>query len=330
MLSLDYAWMLALLPVPLLVRRWLPPVERGEPALAVPLLQRSDERVPPRVAARADLGAWCLWLFWALLIVAASRPYWLDEPVSRISSGRDLMLAVDISGSMSEPDMTIDERSASRLEVLKIVVDDFVERRAGDRIGLILFGTSAYAFVPLTFDLDTLRLLLDDVSTGLAGRRTAIGDAIGLAVKSLREQEARHKVLILVTDGSNTAGFGDPVTSALAARRQGLRIYTIGVGSDEEALRRSYGAQNIPDGTALNETALRRIAAVTGGRYFRATDRVELERIYAELDRLEPVEHEFRRFRPRRELFALPLALGLLPLLAYLASMQRRARQAVA
>ncbi len=330
MLNFDYLWMLALLPAPLLLRRWLTPVERGEAALAVPLLQRPEAPVPARVAATPDLAALCLWLFWALLLVAASRPYWLDEPVSRTTSGRDLMLAVDISGSMSEPDMTINGRGASRLEVLKLVADDFIARRGGDRIGLILFGTNAYAFVPLTFDLDTLRVLLDDVSTGLAGRRTAIGDAIGLAVKSMREQQARHRVLVLVTDGSNTAGFEDPVTSALAARRQGLKIYTVGVGSDEETLRRTYGAQNIPEGTALNETALQRIAAVTGGRYFRATDQAALERIYAELDRLEPLEHEFRSYRPRRELFALPLALGVLPLLGYVGSQRRRARELVA
>ncbi len=327
MLSIDHVWMLALLPAPLLLRRVLPPVERGEAALAVSLLQGADSAVPPGGATRPDLAAWCLWGIWALLLLAASRPYWLDDPVSRISSGRDLMLAVDISGSMSEPDMTIDARGASRLEVLKLVVDDFIERRAGDRVGLILFGTNAYAFVPLTFDLETLRHLLDDISTGLAGRRTAIGDAIGLAVKSLREQEARHKVLILVTDGSNTAGFQDPVTSALLARRQGLRIYTIGVGSDAETLRRTYGTQGIPEGSALDEPTLRRIAGVTGGRYFRATDRAALEQIYAELDRLEPVDHEFRAFRPRRELFALPLALCALPLGVYVVGLRRDARE---
>ena len=330
MLSFDALWLFALLPAPLLLRRWLPPLERREAALPVPLLQTPGATAPPRVAARPDFAAACLWLFWALLLLAASRPYWLDEPVSRTTSGRDLMLAVDISGSMSEPDMTINGRSASRLEVLKLVADDFIARRGGDRIGLILFGTNAYAFVPLTFDLDTLRVLLDDVSTGLAGRRTAIGDAIGLAVKSLREQQARHKVLVLVTDGSNTAGFENPVTSALAARRQGLRIYTIGVGSDEETLRRNYGTRSIPEGTALDEPVLRRIAGVTGGRHFRATDRAALEQIYAELDRLEPVEHEFRSFRPRRELFVLPLALGVLPLAVYVVGSRRPAREPAA
>lgn len=330
MLSFAAAGVLALLPAPLLVRRWLAPVERADAALAVPLLQRRGLRLPRRVGASREIAGLCLWLFWILLLLAAGRPYWLDEPLARTSSGRDLMLAVDISGSMSEPDMTIDTRSASRLEVLKIVVDDFIERRDGDRIGLILFGTNAYAFVPLTFDLATLRVLLDDVSTGLAGRRTAIGDAIGLAVKSMRAQQARHKVLILVTDGSNTAGFEDPVQSALAANGQGLRIYTIGVGSDEASLRRAYGANNVPAGTALNEAVLVQIAGVTGGQYFRATDRAALERIYAELDRLEPVEHEFQSFHPRRELFALPLALSLVPLLVFAGLMLRRTRETAA
>ena len=163
-----------------------------------------------------------------------------------------------------------------------------------------------------------MKSLLLDVSTGLAGRRTAIGDAIGLAVKSMREQQAEHRVLVLVTDGSNTAGFEDPVISAIAARRQGMTIYTIGVGSDRETLSQTYGNFGIPPGTVLNETALRQIASVTGGQYFRATDTASLERIYAALDRLEPVEHEYQTHQPREELFAFPLALAMGVILLYL------------
>ena len=230
------------------------------------------------------------------------------------------MLAVDISGSMSEADMSINAASASRIDVLKIVVDRFIERRQGDRLGLILFGTHAYNFVPLTFDLDSLRTLLQDISTGLAGRHTAIGDAIGLAIKLMRDQTTEHRVLILVTDGSNTAGFDAPVRAALAAAEQGMTIYTIGIGSDEASLGRTYGIQNIPPGTALNEALLRRIARATGGEYFRATDTQSLERIYAILDRLEPIEYEFQSYRPRRELFSWPLAAGIGVLLLLLAA----------
>ena len=318
MLNFVYPWLLLLLPLPWLARRTLPPGERPEIALAVPLLNagRAAGSMLPRSRRVPRLG---LWMVWFCLLCAAARPYWLDEPISRKVSGRDLMLAVDISGSMTEADMTIGANSASRIDVLKVVVDRFIESRRGDRLGLILFGTNAYNFVPLTFDLDTLRSLLQDISTGLAGRHTAIGDAIGLAVKLMRDQTTQHRVLILVTDGSNTAGFDDPLRAALAARRQGVTIYTIGIGSDAETLGRTYGVQNIPPGTALNETMLRQIALATGGEYFRATDTRALERIYALLDRLEPVDYEFHSYRPRRELFHWPLAAGLVVLLALLA-----------
>ncbi len=318
MLNLAWWWALALLPLPLLLRR-LPVGQHSEEfALAVPLLQSGLTRQDLTRGSTRRWSALCLWLFWICVVLAASRPYWLGDPVSRTISGRDLMLAVHISGSMSEMDMTINSVEASRIDVLKVVVEEFIARRDGDRVGLILFGTNAYTFVPLTFDLDTLKTLLLDVSTGLAGRRTAIGDAIGLAVKSMREQQAEHKVLVLVTDGSNTAGFDDPVISAIAARRQGMTIYTIGVGSDRETLSRAYGNLSIPPGTILNETVLRQIATVTGGQYFRATDTASLERIYAALDELEPVEHEFQFYQPRDELFALPLSAGLVVMLIYL------------
>ena len=315
MLGFDWWWAMLLLPFPLLFRKILPAADNTDAALAVPLLNRyrfteSSIRYSPNRMARS-----CVWLFWVCLIAAASRPFWLGEPISRTVSGRDLMLAVDISGSMSEVDMTINSIAASRIDVLKIVAGKFIDRRQGDRLGLILFGTNAYAYVPLTFDLKTLKKLLLDVTTGLAGRHTAIGDAIGLSIKIMREQNSAHKVLILVTDGSNTAGFENPIVAAQAARRQGLTIYTIGVGTDAETLSRTYGQQSIPVGVALNETVLARIAEVTGGEYFRATNAPALEKIYLALDKLEPIEHQYQAHRPRTELFMMPLAAGLLAIL---------------
>ncbi|MCP4764729.1 MAG: VWA domain-containing protein, partial [Gammaproteobacteria bacterium] len=215
-------------------------------------------------------------------------------------------------------DMTISSKPASRIDVLKLVVGQFIARRHGDRIGLILFGTNAYTYVPLTFDLDALGNLLADISTGLAGRHTAIGDALGLAVKSMRKQESRHKVLILVTDGSNTAGFENPIVAAQAAARQGLTIHTIGIGTDAETLALNYGAQNIPTGLALNERLLANLAEVSGGQYFRATNLAALEQIYFELDKLEPVDYEYQSHRPRHELYLLPLSAGLLLMLLHL------------
>ena len=316
MIQLEWWWALLLLPLPWFVREWLPAGRQNRIALELAFLNRDRSGDPEFVGRTYRLGQVCLWLLWFCLVTAACRPFWLGEPVNRTESGRDLMLAVDISGSMSEADMNINSRTASRIDVLKVVAEKFVDRRQGDRIGLILFGTNAYTYVPLTFDLETLKILLRDISTGLAGRHTAIGDAIGLSVKTMRSQEARHKVLILVTDGSNTSGFEDPVLAARAARTQGLTIYTIGVGSDAESLSRTYGISNIPTGTAMNETVLRQIAAVTGGEYFRATNTRALEKIYDELDKLEPVEHEYQSHRPRQELFDYPLLAGLAILLS--------------
>lgn len=326
MLAFDWWWAMLLLPLPLLARLTLARGERPEPAISVPLLNRYWVSHTDFRQSSARLAGFALWLFWVALIVAASRPFWLEDAVSRNLSGRDLMLAVDISGSMSETDMTIGATTASRLDVLKIVVEKFIERRRGDRLGLILFGSKAYNYVPLTFDLDTLKELLLDVTTGLAGRHTAIGDAIGIAIKSMREQEAGHRVLILITDGSNTAGFENPVLAAAAAAHQDLTIYTIGVGSDIENLNRSYGAQNVPTGIALNEKVLQQIAAVTGGRYFRATSSDRLEQIYLALDRLEPIEHLYQTHRPRSELFIWPLSIALLIVIGLVVAIIRQSR----
>lgn len=330
MLGFEFWWAMLLLPLPAVARWLLPSGKPSQLAISVPLLTHYGLSLPAGGQSSSRLTGLGLWLFWIALLIAASRPFWLGEAISRSQSGRDLMLAVDISGSMSETDMTIDSRTASRLDVLKVVVQNFIERRQGDRLGLILFGSNAYSFVPLTFDLDTLRELLLDVSPGLAGRHTAIGDAIGIAIKSMREQRAEHKVLILVTDGSNTAGFENPVLAAAAAAHQGLTIYTIGVGSDNDSLSRTYGVQNVPAGIALNEDLLRQIAAVSGGKYFRATSGDRLEQIYLALDELEPVEHKYQTHRPRSELFVWPLLVAFTILVVRMLITIRQARRFMA
>lgn len=330
MLGLDWWWMMLLLPIPLLARKILPATDNTDVALAVPLLNRYRITESSIENSSNRMPRSCIWLFWICLIVAASRPFWLGEPISRTATGRDLMLAVDISGSMSEVDMTINSQAASRIEVLKIVVEKFIDRRQGDRLGLILFGTNAYAYVPLTFDLDTLKLLLQDITTGLAGRHTAIGDAIGLSIKIMREQNTAHKVLILATDGTNTTGFENPILAAQAARLQGLTIYTIGVGTDVDTLSQTYGQQNIPTGIALNERVLTLIAEVTDGEYFRATNTLALENIYLALDKLEPIRHQYQAHRPRTELFVIPLAIGFLVMLLLITWSIRYSRLAMA
>ncbi|MFT5657019.1 MAG: Ca-activated chloride channel family protein [Gammaproteobacteria bacterium] len=311
MLSLTWWWMLLLLPLPLLARRLLPRSPLSTMAISVPLLSRYPLSASALNTGGTLIAQVCLWTFWICIVLAASRPFWLGEPITRTISGRDLILAIDISGSMHEVDMLLNAKPASRIDVLKLIASEFIDRRKGDRIGLILFGTRAYTYVPLTYDRKTLGELLVEISAGLAGRLTAIGDAIGIAVKILNQQQSRHKVLILVTDGSNTAGISDPLDSALMAQKFGMTIHTIGIGNDEKELRAMLDSQTISPGTALNDTLLRQISALSGGHYFRARDTQSLESIYQILDELEPVPLDAQLHRPKLDLFHWPLMLGL-------------------
>jgi Ca-activated chloride channel family protein len=227
-------------------------------------------------------------------------------------SGRDLLLAVDISGSMRSEDMVLDGLQSTRLQMVQAVAGDFIQRREGDRIGLILFGSRAYLQTPLTFDRTTVQTLLNEAEIGLAGKETAIGDAIGLAVKRLRELPATsNRVLVLLTDGANNAGEVDPLRAAELAVQLDLRIYTIGVGADEMMIEGLLGANRINPSADLDEGLLQEIAARTGGRYFRARATQELEQIYQLLNALEPITVDEEVYRPVRELYPWPLGAAL-------------------
>lgn len=310
MLTLAWPVCLLLLPAPWLLRRWLRP-QPGGSALRIPLGLALPVAVPGTAARRAGVGLVLLWLAWGLLVLAAVRPQWLGEPADPPASGRDVMLAIDLSGSMAERDFRTAEGWVDRLSATLEVAGAFIERRAGDRIGLILFASEAYLQAPLTFDRATVRRLLDEAFIGLAGRETAIGDAIGLALRRFdAETVPGERVLVLLTDGVNNAGELHPLEAAALAARRGVRIYTIGVGSEGAAGDPLPGG--LPRrGADLDEPGLIRIAEMTGGRYFRATDALELAGIYTELDRLEPVMVEASGLRPRRELYPWPLAMAL-------------------
>lgn len=308
--------MLLLLPLPALVRYLLPPAQSSGAALLVPDVGRfgSEPAGPGDMAsAGPSLPLLALWLVWIATLLAAARPQWIGDPVELATSGRDLMVAVDISGSMKTEDLTLDNRSATRLEVVKAVLSDFIERRSGDRIGLILFGSNAYLQAPLTFDRDTVKRLLLETPIGIAGGKTAIGDAIGLAVKRLRERPESNRVLILLTDGANNVGEVDPRRAAELAAEAKVRIYTIGVGADSMRLGGLFGFGRLVNPAAdLDEASLKHIAQTSGGRYFRARDTASLVGIYDELDQLEPIEQDPELFRPIRQLFYWPLGLALL------------------
>ena len=312
MIDFAWPWMFVLLPLPWLVRRALPPTAVRDAALRTPFIE--DFSSLPQQLGRTAGGRLPLLLglaAWLLLVTAGARPQWLGEPLPLPASGRDLMLAVDLSDSMRQTDFRLRGRSVDRLTAAKAVAEDFIQRRSGDRIGLILFGERAYLQAPLTFDRVTVATLLGEAVIGLAGKSTAIGDAIGIAVKRLRDQAVSRKVLVLMTDGANTSGAIEPLKAAELAAGQQLTIYTIGIGADEQMLRSLFGYRRVNPSSDLDEKTLQAIATSTGGQYFRARDVDELEDIYTVLDELEPVEQQPEYYRPRAALYPWPLAVTL-------------------
>ncbi|MEN8219942.1 MAG: VWA domain-containing protein [Pseudomonadota bacterium] len=317
MIHFEWPWLFLTLPLPLIVRYLLPATSSVEnAALRVPFIedfQSLNQKVQHKTIKRWPL--WLATLAWILLVIAATRPQWWDEPIELPINGRDLMMAVDLSGSMRYKDFRIQDRTVDRLTATKWVAGQFLERRVGDRLGLILFGEQAYLQVPLTFDRQTVSVLLNESAIGLAGQQTAIGDAIGLAVKRFLHKNKKNQenwILILLTDGANTAGNIEPLKAAELAAQEGLKIYTIGIGADEMVLRDFFGTRHINPSVELDEKTLKQIADKTGGRYFRARDTAELEKIYALLDQLEPIQKDNLFFRPTKALYYWPLSMALL------------------
>ncbi len=316
MFELAWPWALAAVLLPL-VARWLPRArERGGTALWVPVFSELVELVGEGRTAARSRRLWLPALAFLAACLAAARPQWVEDPVAPPRTGRDLMLVVDVSGSMAAEDMRVAGRVVDRLTAVKVVLDDFIQRRVGDRLGLILFGQQAYQITPLTFDRTSVQHQLDTSAVGLAGRETAIGDALGLAVKRLRERPAEHRVVILLTDGANNAGALQPNQAAELAAANQVRTYTVAFGADAQL--GPFGMM-LP-ATDMDEGTLRNIAQVTGGKFFRARNTAELAGIYAELDRLEQVDLVDESVRPRRELYPWPAGVALL--LALLAAVQ--------
>ncbi len=317
MLEFLAPWAFFFIVLPPLFWWLLPPAKsQASSALRVPFYAELEKFSGPTQGAQALGQRWLVALaalIYLLLLLAATRPQWLGEPIEIPVSGRDLMLAVDLSGSMEQTDLQINGQAVDRLSVVKAVLSEFIERREGDRLGLILFGEQAYLQTPLTFDRTTVKTMLQESEIGLAGQKTAIGDAIGLGVKRLRERPADHRVLILLTDGANNAGALQPDKAAELAAQAGVKIYSIGVGASHMQVRSFFGqTQTVNPSRDLDEKTLQQVAEKTAGRYFRARDTQELEQIYQLLDELEPVEVEAEVFRPTTPLYPYPLGLALL------------------
>ncbi|MBL4680961.1 MAG: VWA domain-containing protein [Pseudomonadales bacterium] len=313
---IEFLWPMAalILPLPLLVYFVIPKSKKQEAALLVPFYQTAaafdNAGISPN--GRHFMRRLLLILCWLALVLALSRPQWIGESIELPTNGRDLLLAVDISGSMGTEDMVLNRQKITRLEIVKQVIGDFVERRKGDRLGLILFGTEAYLQTPLTFDRSTVRSLLEETPVGIAGGKTAIGDAIGLAIKRLHERPADSRVVILLTDGRNNVGEVDPIKAAQIAAKEGVKIYTIGFGADELVVPGLIFNRTINPSAELDEEVLSLIAETTGGIYQRARDSSELSDIYEALDELEPIEQDRETYRPVKSLYFWPLAFALL------------------
>lgn len=313
MLEIAYPWMFGLLVLPLLVRLFTRPYKEQREAVQAPFfdqLKKITGRIPERgavVLRPRFFQRIMLPLAWILIVSALARPQWVEDPITKIESGRDLMLAVDLSGSMEARDFTdVEGNRIERLEAVKLVLEDFISRRKGDRLGLILFGTAAYLQVPFTQDYDTFRLLLDEAQVRMAGPQTMIGDAIGLAIKLFEKSESENKVMILLTDGNDTGSLVPPSRAAGIAYQNGVTIHTIAIGDPL-----TVGEQE------LDVAALREISEITDGQYFMGMDRLELQDIYRRLDELEPVEFEALSYRPRQPLFHYPLGIFITIYLLY-------------
>lgn len=307
MLQLIVPWALLLLPLPWLLRHWLKPHSSREETLRIPFLTRlaaASGQAPQNqlVARRQSLQKVLIALIWLVVVIALARPVWQADPVSRQLPSRDLMLAVDISASMETRDMRDSNGTAiSRLAALKTVLTQMAERREGDRFGLILFGSAPFLQVPFTSDSDLFTQLLEEARVPMAGPKTMLGDAIGLALKHFRSSSSDNKLLLLITDGNDSGSRIPPLEAARFAAEASIRIHTVVIG-DPQSLGEA----------ALDLELLKAISEQAGGRHFSVRDQAQLDQLGQQLDSLEPSEMKTETRHPRRELYHWPLAVALL------------------
>jgi Ca-activated chloride channel family protein len=310
MFSFAMPWVLCLLPVPFLIR-WLLANEKNtnQAALTLPFFDGIEQALSnKRPLSKLKYGL--LWLLWINLLLALAGPQMLGDKQLINREGRNIMLALDVSGSMQIDDMELNGQRVTRLAVVKQSAHEFVNKREGDRLSLILFGTNAHLQTPLTFDLKTVHHMIEDASIGLAGQTTSIGDAIGIAIKKLESAKGGEHVLILLTDGSNNSGVLTPMQAARIAKEKGIKIYTIGLGSTRMLVQNIFGLQAVNPSQDLDEDTLKAIAKETNGAFFRARDPKALNNIYATISQLEPVVDKANVYRPVKNYYVYPLALS--------------------
>lgn len=313
MLIFAHPWLFLLLPVPLLVHFMAPPHRDARPSLRIPFGHRvrritGQTETQRQVSSPRSRWQWALLLLaWVALVTALARPRWLDEPVVQEKPMRDLLVALDLSGSMETEDFSnASGRVTDRLTAAKDVLAGFIAGREGDRVGLVFFGTYAYVQAPFSEDLDVVLELLDEAQVRMLGPRTAFGDAIGQSIPLFERSEVEEKILVVLTDGNDTSSQVPPARAAEIAADEGVVIYPVAMGDPQAA-----GEQ------ALDEATLEAVAQATGGRWFHAADRAEMEAVYETLDALNPRQVESLSYRPERDLFQWPLGLAVILALAW-------------
>lgn len=317
MITFAHVWVFLFAPLPLLVRWLAPPVEKLRPAVHVPFLDRMQSAASAYAGlsnAYKRLAAIAKASVWILLVITLARPQLLEPPISRTIPTRDLLLLVDLSASMDQEDFTSEKQeTVNRLDAVKSVVGEFLLQREGDRVGLVVFGNSPFLQVPFTTDLELCRQLLDETDVGMAGPKTALGDAIGLGIQLFDDSDASARTIIALTDGNDTASGIPPVEASRVAADRDITIHTVAIGDPT-----TVGEEK------LDQESLKDVAQTTGGEFFLALNREELAGIYDRLDELETTDAKSISFQPRRDLYYWPLAAALLISMAQQLSMLRR------
>lgn len=305
-------WVIYLLPLPILIWLIIPPAQQKRSALKVPFFDKAVNAsgLQPKNGASFSPRKWyqslVLCLVWILVLTGIAKPQIVGKPELEIKTARNFLLAVDLSGSMATRDWVIDGEKTSRWEAVKEVMHDFVDKRAGDRIGLVFFGSQAYLQAPFTTDLQMVGNMMDEVEVGLAGNKTALGNALGMGIQLFERDTIQKKVMLLLTDGVDSGSELKPIQAARLAANDSIIIHTIGIGTNNN------GVYNLDDKT------LRAIAETTGGRYFNAANSEELAQVYETLNEMEPIEFEATGFTPVTMLYYYPITLaGLLTILLH-------------
>lgn len=317
MIQIAYPWELLAVVLPFIVYYALPKAKQpAKAALNVPFFEQlrknfATDFKTSETPAKSKLK-YLLGLIWILIVISGAGIQWLGKPIALPQTGRDLLMTIDLSGSMQTPDMIVNNQAQTRIDVVKQVASQFINNRTGDRLGLVLFGSRAYLQTPLTFDRKTVAQMLNDATLGIAGPQTAIGDALGLSVKQLIDHPKNSKAIILLTDGGNNAGVMEPLAAAKLAAQEQIKVYTIGLGAEQIAVPGMFGTQIINPSTDLDVASLKQIAQLTGGEFFRAEDAASLANIYAQINQLEPIKSAEITLRPITPFYPWSLGLALI------------------